>query len=115
MLVVEEAEGKGRKWFTPEYIIGHLCTVEIESGKGMSVQDICQKLGVCQPTFFRWKRGCGVGRVDQSKHRKALEQENKNRNFKRYVWAIENVAKRRWDVNYAKQRSQHEGGVGYDE
>lgn len=29
----------GRKRFTPEGIIVHLRTVEIESGKGVSVQD----------------------------------------------------------------------------
>ncbi len=32
-----------------------------------------------------------------------------NRQFKRYFWAIENVPKKLWDVNYASQRSQYEG------
>ena len=36
----------GRKRFTPEDIIGQLRTVEIVSGKGVSVPDACRKLGI---------------------------------------------------------------------
>jgi len=46
----------GRKRFTPEDLIGHLRTVEIESGKGVAVQDACRKLGICEQTDCRWKR-----------------------------------------------------------
>ena len=35
----------GGKRFTPEDIIGHLRTVEIETGKGVSVQDACRLNG----------------------------------------------------------------------
>jgi putative transposase len=49
--------GKGgrisKKPFTPEDIIGHLRTVEIESGKGVAVQDACRKLGICEQTYYR--------------------------------------------------------------
>jgi len=38
----------GPKRFTPEDIIEHLRTMEIESGKGVSVQDACRKLGICE-------------------------------------------------------------------
>jgi len=46
----------GRKRFAPEDIIGHLRTVKIETGKGVSVQDACRKLGICEQTHYRWKR-----------------------------------------------------------
>ena len=43
----------GRKRFTPEDIIGHLRTVEIESGKGVAVQDtFFWKLGICEQTYY---------------------------------------------------------------
>jgi len=66
----------GRKRFTPEDIIGHLRTVEIEAGKGVSVQDACRKLGIGEQTYYRWKREYGGLRVDQAKRLKGLEQEN---------------------------------------
>ena len=66
----------GRKRFTPEDIIGHLRTVELESGKGVSVPDACRKLGICEQTYYRWKRQYGGLRVDQAKRLKALEHEN---------------------------------------
>ena len=66
----------GRKRFTPEDIIGHLRIVEIEAGKGVSVSDACRKLGICEPTYYRWKRKYGGLRVDQAKRLKSLEHEN---------------------------------------
>ena len=66
----------GRKRFTPEDIIGHLRTVEIEAGKGVVVQDACRKVGISEQTYYRWKREYGGLRVDQAKRLKSLEQEN---------------------------------------
>jgi len=66
----------GRKRFTPEDIIGHLRTVEIEAGKGVSVPDACRKGSICEQTYYRWKREYGGLRVDQAKRLKGVEQEN---------------------------------------
>jgi hypothetical protein len=66
----------GRKRFTPEDLIGHLRTVEIESGKGRSVPDACRKLGICEPTYYCGKRAYGGLRVEQATQLKGLEQEN---------------------------------------
>jgi len=66
----------GRNRFAPEDIIGHLRTVEIETGKEVSVQDACRKLGVCKQTHYRWKREYDGLRMDQAKRLKSLEQEN---------------------------------------
>ena len=37
-----------RKWHTPEEILQHLRTVELDSGKGLAVLDSCRKLGITE-------------------------------------------------------------------
>ena len=65
-----------KKRYTPEEIIQHLRTVELETGKGLTVLDTCRKLGITEQTYYRWKNEYGGLRVDQAKRLKALEQEN---------------------------------------
>jgi putative transposase len=65
-----------RKRYTAEDIIGHLRTIEIETGKGLAVLEACRKLGITEPTYDRWKKEYGGLRVDQAKRLKSLEQEN---------------------------------------
>ncbi len=65
-----------RKRYTPEEIIGHLRTIEIDVGRGTAVGDACRKLGLTEQTYYRWKREYGGLRVDQAKRLKTLEQEN---------------------------------------
>lgn len=45
-----------RKSYTPEEIIQHLRTVELESGKGGTVGEACRKVGITEQTYYRWKR-----------------------------------------------------------
>lgn len=65
-----------RKRYTPEEIIRHLRTVEIDTSKGLAVPEVCRKLGITEQTYYRWKREFGGLRVDQAKRLKGLEQEN---------------------------------------
>ena len=65
-----------RKRYTPEEVIQHLRTVELDTGKGLAVVDACRKLGLTEQTYYRWKKAYGGLRVDQAKRVKALEQEN---------------------------------------
>ena len=65
-----------KKRYTPEEIIQHLRTVELETGKGLPALDACRKLGITEPTYYRWKKEYGGLRVDQAKRLQALEQEN---------------------------------------
>ena len=65
-----------RKRYTPEDMIQHLRTVELETGKGLAVLDACRKLGITEHTYDRWKKEYGGLRVDQAKRLKSLEQEN---------------------------------------
>jgi transposase-like protein len=65
-----------RKRYTPEEILQHLRTVELDTGKGLAVLDACRKLGITEQTYYRWKKEYGGLRVDQAKRLKSLEQEN---------------------------------------
>jgi len=65
-----------RKRYTPEEIIQHVRTVELETGKGLAVLDACRKLGITEQTYDRWKKEYGGLRVDHAQRLKTLEQEN---------------------------------------
>jgi putative transposase len=64
------------KRYTPEEVIQHLRTVELDTGKGLAVLDACRKLGITEQTYDRWKKEYGGFRVDQAKRLKTLEQES---------------------------------------
>ncbi len=65
-----------KKRYMSEEIIQHLRTVELDTGKRLSVLDACRKLGITEQTYYRWKKEYGGLRVDQAKRLKALDQEN---------------------------------------
>lgn len=65
-----------KKRHTPEEIISHLRTVELEQAKGDSLEEAARKVGVTQQTIVRWKAEFGGLRIDQAKRLKELEQEN---------------------------------------
>jgi len=65
-----------RKRYSPEEIIQHLRTVELEQGRGLSLEEACKKVGVVQQTIFRWRKEYGDMKVDQAKRLKELEKEN---------------------------------------
>ena len=53
-----------------------LRTVEIEQGKGSSLEEAARKIGVTLQTVIRWRNEYGGLKVDQAKRLKELEQEN---------------------------------------
>jgi len=65
-----------RKRYTPEQIIQHLRTVELEQGRGMKLEDAARKIGVHLQTIIRWRKEYGGLRVPQAKKLKELEKEN---------------------------------------
>jgi transcriptional regulator with XRE-family HTH domain len=65
-----------KKRHTPEEIITHLRTVEIEQTKGLTLEEASRRVGVTPQTISRWKAEFGGLRVDQAKRLKELEQEN---------------------------------------
>jgi len=64
------------KRHTPEQIVRKLRAAEIDLAGGMSVGQVCQKLGVAEQTFARWRQQYGNGKADQALRVKELEAEN---------------------------------------
>jgi len=65
-----------RKRYTPEEIIQHLRTVELEQGNGLKLDQAAKKVGVTPQTIVRWRNEYGGLKVDQAKRLKELEKEN---------------------------------------
>jgi putative transposase len=66
---------KGKK-HTPEQIIAKLREAEAELNAGQTIGHVCQKLGVSEPTFHRWRNQYGGMKSEAAKKLKELEQEN---------------------------------------
>ena len=65
-----------RKRYAAEEIIGQLREAEVVLAQGESVAQVARRLGVAEPTYYRWRREYGGLRVDQAKRLKELEREN---------------------------------------
>jgi transposase-like protein len=65
-----------KKRHSPEEIIQHIRTLEIEQAKGATLEAVAKKIAVTPQTLIRWKSEYGGLRVDQAKKLKELEQEN---------------------------------------
>lgn len=66
---------KGKK-HTPEQIIGKLREADAELNGGVTIGQVCQKLGISEPTFHRWREQYGGMKADAAKQLKELQQEN---------------------------------------
>ena len=66
----------GRKRFTVENIVRKLREAEVELSRGQTLSQVCRKLGVCEQTYYRWRKEYGGIRMDQAKRLKELEVEN---------------------------------------
>lgn len=65
-----------RKRYTPEQIIQHLRTVELDQGKGLKLEESAKRVGVTPQTIIRWRNEFGGLKVEQAKRLKELEKEN---------------------------------------
>jgi len=65
-----------KKRFMPEQIISKLREAEVELAKGQPIGLVCQKIGVTEQTYYRWRKEYGGLKVDQAKRLKDLEREN---------------------------------------
>ena len=61
-----------RKRYAAEEIIGKLREAEVALAQGESVAQVARRLGVAEPTYYRWRREYGGLRVDQAKRLKRL-------------------------------------------
>ena len=65
-----------RTRYTVEQIIPMLREAEVELARGATVAQVCRKIGVTEPTYYRWRKEYGSLRMDQAKRLKVLEKEN---------------------------------------
>ncbi len=66
-----------RKRRSPDQIIVQLREAEAMLSAGQSVAQVCQKLGVCEQTYHRWRNQFGGMKADAMKRLKQLEEENR--------------------------------------
>jgi len=66
----------GRQRFTVESIVRKLREAEVELSRGQTVSQVSKNLGVCEQTYYRWRKEYGGIRIDQAKRLKELESEN---------------------------------------
>lgn len=72
-----------RKRRSPEQIVAQLREADAMLSGGQSIAQVCQKLGVSEQTYHRWRNQYGGMRADAMKRLKQLEEEN--RRLKRAV------------------------------
>ena len=60
----------------PEEVIGKLRDAEIVLSQGGSVADASRRIGITQPTYYRWRKEFGGLKMDQARRMKVLEREN---------------------------------------
>ncbi len=65
-----------RNRHTPEQIIRKLREADADLAGGVSVPEICKKLGVAENTYYRWRNQYGGMKADEMKRLKDLEKEN---------------------------------------
>jgi putative transposase len=75
--VKEVLEMGRRKRHTPEEIIGKLREAERLRSEGATLGQICQRLGVAEQTYHRWRNQYGGMKAEDAKRLKHLEQENR--------------------------------------
>jgi putative transposase len=66
-----------RKRRSPEQIISALREADGLLSAGQTVGQVCQKLGVSEQTYHRWRNRFGGMKADAMKRLKQLEEENR--------------------------------------
>jgi putative transposase len=61
---------------TPEQVILKLRQAEADLAQGLGIAQVCQKLGVSEPTLHRWRNQHGGMKADEARRLKELEVEN---------------------------------------
>jgi transposase-like protein len=89
------------KRHTAEEIIPKLRQAEADLGQGLTIGQVCQKLGISEQTFHRWRQQYGGLKADEAKRLKELEAENAR--LKRLVaelaldkHLLQEVAQKKW-------------------
>ena len=65
-----------RKRHSPDEIIRKLRDAEADLAAGLDIAQICQKLGVSEATFHRWRNQYGGMKAEEMKRLKEIQKEN---------------------------------------
>ena len=68
-----------RKRFTVEQIIHHLREAGVHLAQGQTVDEVCQRIGVSDQSYYRWRKEYGGLKVEQARRLKVLKQEDARR------------------------------------
>jgi putative transposase len=60
---------------TAEQIVRLLRDADRDLAKGLSVADVCRKLGVAEPTFYRWRQRHDPAKVEDARRIRELQVE----------------------------------------
>ena len=60
-----------------------LCQADVEFGKGLKVPDVCQRMGVSEQTYYRWRTK--YGGMDPQMARQLRDREKQNARLKKLV------------------------------
>jgi putative transposase len=64
-----------RKRRTAEQIVRLLREADRDLAKGLTVADVCRKLGIAQNTYYRWRQEHDPAQVDDARRVRELETE----------------------------------------
>jgi transposase-like protein len=64
------------KRYSVEQIVAKLREAERLQAQGLTIAQLCKRLGISDQTFFRWRIRYGALKEDEAQRLKALEQEN---------------------------------------
>jgi ACT domain-containing protein len=66
----------GRVKHSVEQIINKMREVELDVGRGTTLQEAVRKIGISEQTFYKRRRTYGTMHINQAKRLKELEKEN---------------------------------------
>ena len=66
----------GRRRHRTEQIINYLREAEVETSCGKNIEEVCRQIGICEQTYYRWRKQYGGMKLDQARRLKELEREN---------------------------------------
>ena len=60
----------------PEQIVAKLRQADVDLGEGMTVKEVCRKLGVVEQTYYRWRQKYGGMSPELIRELRTLQKDN---------------------------------------
>ena len=88
---------------TAEQIKRMLNEADRDLAKGLTVADVCRKLGVTESSYYRWRQQFSTAKVDESDSRRLREMQSEIDRLKLLVAdlmldkvMLQDIAKKKW-------------------